>query len=231
MSIDARIYLDGHANPKRVFDVIQKIVGVEFQYKSFNNDPFDENEPTGKNNSWHLKPVKNENEIVNKDIDYLTFEFQDLCNNHYLGMYHLYLEDDTHALNNEKCMNPNSTPVWLAIGKRLVDFFGGKMMFADCSDDSDPKNWYIGKSAKYGPKNKESDANDGDSRWYQFFNALNTESMLTAKEIKDMIPNSAYPNEERTEHLLSYLDKYETAKQLSGDLKKKKKSETKKMKV
>lgn len=221
MGIDAKIYLEPHANPRKVFDVIQKVMGVEFKYSCFNQASFDIKLPSSEDNSWHLKPVKNDNSIENKDIDYLTFDFKDLCNSQYHCLYHLYLEDDEYAINNEKCINPKSMAVWLAIGKRLVDFFGGKMLYADSLDYESKDSWYVNhKKTKFGPNKKQQEF-DANRRWYQYHNALNSEQILTAKEIKDMIPLSGYGLDERTELLVGYLEKYEIAQELHNGLKNK----------
>jgi len=48
-------------------------------------------------------------------------------------MHHVFFhyEDTTHA-EYSKILMPSSTPYWLAVGKGLIEFFGGKLVFNDC---------------------------------------------------------------------------------------------------
>lgn len=41
-------------------------------------------------------------------------------------------------------LNPKSTPFWISVGKRLVDWFGGFLVYSDCGDESGD-NLYAGK--------------------------------------------------------------------------------------
>lgn len=227
MSIDTRIYLQAHATPKKVFEVLQKCTGEEFEYRSFDNKHFDSSKPSDYNNQWHLKAKANQNNIE-VELDYVSFSFVDPVGNNYNCLYHLYVEDDDNSFNNEKVLSPKSHPVWIALGRRLVDFFGGKLIYADCGDHEDPENWYVNKKPKFGAKEQ---GQSGDDRWYQYHNALNTENLLTSKEILDVVPLSAYPTEERGTSLIEYLSKYENALELNKQLKRKTTTKKEKKKI
>lgn len=230
MGIDTRIYLNNHAKPQHIFDVLQKIVGVDFEIRTFDDDKHkvDVNKEAGPDNRWYLKPNKlSKGEIIPSSISYFTLDFCDIANNDYHCLLHFDIEDDDNILNNEKMLSPPATAIWCVLGKRLIDFFGGKMLFADSSDYDDPKNWYYCNNPKFPAKTKEQ---KGDDRWYQYYNNLSKESLITSKEINDMKEKSSYWND-RDISLFNYLEKYEEACALSKSLKKKNKSTTKKMKI
>ncbi len=218
MGINARIYLNPHANATHVHEVCQKVVGVNFDIKTLAKDGLssvDLKNPTSKNNSWYLKPSSDSKGIIEpSDVNYFNFNFKDVADNSYSCLFHLNLDDDDYSLNNEKLMSPPSTPAWCAIGKRLIDFFGGKMLYSDAGDFDDSKNWYFCENPKFPTKSK---GQSGDDRWYQYYNLLKNEPILTHKEIIDMKEKTSYWNE-RDSSLSDYLSKYELAVSLSESL-------------
>lgn len=65
----------------------------------------------------------------------------------------------------ERSMIPRSTPFWIAVARRLVDFFGGTLVYQDCgtgrpnyrkpkprksNNPEDGKAWHKFQAAKYG---------------------------------------------------------------------------------
>lgn len=229
MGIDVKIFLNQHAKAEHVFEVIQKIVGHDFNYKTFDskkNIKYNFNEPTSKENPWYYKPLKSDyNHIEIKNTDYFVFHFKDCVGSHYQSLFHFDIEDDD--FDNGKLMGPRSCANWGAIGKRLVDFFGGKMMYADCQDPDDVKNWHIGKNPKYPPRKK---GQDSDDRWYQYYNVLAKEPILTKDEILNMKDFCA-AWVDRDEKLVEYLTKYEQAIELSNNLKDKPQTKRKSTKL
>jgi hypothetical protein len=221
MGVDTKIILSPHAKAEQVLEVIQKIIGVEFEYHTFEKVKPDFAKPSSKDNAWHCKPKESsDNYIKLEAVDYFTLHFKDCAGNQYYTLFHLDNEDYDTELS--KLMGPRSTGVWCAIGKRLVDFFGGKMMYADCNDWDDPNNWYISKnSPKYPMKVK---GQSGDDRWYQYYNALNNEPILDSKEILDMQSRTAYWSEredtlvEKLEYNKYILPKINLANELSETL-------------
>jgi hypothetical protein len=218
MGINARIYLNPHTNATHVHEVCQKVVGVNFNIKTFSKggiDSIDLKKPSSKENSWYLKPGKeSQGNIELSDVNYFNLNFKDVADNSYSCLFHFNVEDDEYSFNNEKLMGPPSTPVWCAIGKRLIDFFGGKMLYSDAVDFDELKNWYFCETPKFPSKTK---GQSGDDRWYQYYNLLKNEPLLTHKEIIDMKDKTSYWNE-RDSSLSDYLSKYEFAVSLSDSL-------------
>lgn len=227
MGIDARISLLPHARAENIYEVIIKILGNEFtqEYSQGKVKP-DLNSPSQRGNSWYLRPVEDgKSKIEPTTIDYFVITTEDCAGSRYRVLIHLDSEDGAFPLS--KQLLPPSTAVWCAVGKRLVDFFGGKIIFSDCSDFEDPNNYYQVKKGKYPPKKPTQDSDD---RFYQYANALNSESLLTPKEIRDMETKSASWNE-REDKLVYFLDKYKVAKELEKELKNKSSAESKKNKL
>jgi hypothetical protein len=210
MGVDTKIYLNPHAKPTQIFDVILKVVGHEFRptisslHKKIKPDL---NQPPSKDNRWYLKPVKDEeNKIEPSDIRYFNIDFQDAVGSNYHCMIHLDIEDE--YFNYGKLINPGSTPIWHAIGKRLVDFFGGKMLYSDADNYDDPDNWYVNETAKFSAR---VSGQDEDDRWYQYYAALFNEPILHSTEILEDKVMYQYLHD-REKQLVDYLEYLERVK-------------------
>lgn len=237
MGTNTKILLPYYTQTEKVFEVIQKVTGCEFYQDSFvknwgnpSKNPTQEKEkfdpllPAGPENRWHMKKVNNENRINTSRVDMLQFIFKDIAGNDHYTNYFTEM-DDEYLRPGEKYLNPNASAIWVAIGKRLVDFFGGKMLFMDSSDEDDLNNWYIGKKAKYGKRSKNMTNNE---RWDQYQNALFNEKLLHSNEL---IWGSQYaPMHQRDKKLHEYLLKLENAHHLEN-LIKEKDQVTKKLKL
>lgn len=229
MGIDTRIYLNTHAKPKDIISVILKSLGHEFDYRSNKlKIQIDPNHLSSKSNPWKLVVNNSDYNIKLSDPEYFELNFEDPCKQKYQTLLFLNIEDDPNLYNNEKLLSPRANEIWLSIGKKLVDFFGGKMMYADCNSDTDPNNWYINKKGLFPKKTKSQ---DGDERWYQFQNCLNKVKRITKLELEDMKKHSAYPNDERIPNLKYYFDKLEMAEQLSKTLNKNNTKKNKSIKI
>jgi len=200
-TICTKIILSSHAEPEKVFEVICRIVGNEFGHKI-----------SLRENSWYHKSF-----ISNKKNCFI-FRFSDCAGNMYFTCFFSNVKDNDFL--NCNLLNPRSSAIWCAVGKRLVDFFGGKMIYADYIDQKDPKNLYICKDPiKYPPRLKGQPT---DEYWYQYHIALINESILTAEEINNMKHFAAYWGK-KEDNLVNYLEnfipKIELAEKLSGNLK------------
>ncbi len=221
MAINTKIYLQTHAHPKEVLDVIQKTLGTDFIQSGLRGD-FDPKKPSSKDNSWSLKLPKNCGHIELSDVDYFSLNIKDPLNQDYNVLFFFKAEDDPEVLNNEKLLTPKSSTIWLVLGKKLVDFFGGKMLYAD-STSKENEQWYINKKGIFPKKAK---GQSGDDRWYQYHNCLSKVKILTSKDIEEMEPFSCY-DDERTVALKSYLEKYQLSLDISKKLSSKKNNQTK----
>ena len=212
MGTNCNIYLPADVKADNVFDIIQKIMGVEFIQTNFPDEKkkkvFDGNLPISNNNQWHLevtKQYKDSNVIELKDINYLTFSFKDVVNNSYYCLYHT--QDDSASDKLEpgaKLLNPGHGAIWCLIGKKLVDFFGGKMMYSDSRDEDDLDNWYMNADGKFARDKYTNELND---KWNLFHNLLFKESRITSQELMEMQCYAAWYN--REENLYQSLKKLE----------------------
>ena len=85
----------------------------------------------------------------------------------------------------ERGVMPRSHPYWLAVGKKVVDAFGGRIDYADCDDSSNdyeaPVRW---------PEGWE------DGPGYQALQAiLRSITPVTDEDIRAMEEYAAYPND------------------------------------
>jgi hypothetical protein len=236
MGSNTKIYLNNHAKTEDVFKVILKIVGNDFTQSNSSGSYVNKNKPSSDGNGWSVKfPKDEDNQISYPKMGsifnpYFNFYFKDCIGEKHSCMFFFEGYESEYAMNGEKTMNPDSSPLWGAIGKRLVDFFGGKVLFSDSADSDNPDNWYVCDNPKYPAK---VDGQSSNARWHLYQNALFNEPILKAQEIKDMYDRTRYNDREETRQLINYLEKYEAAEELAQTLSVKKgnKINTKKMKV
>lgn len=222
MGIDVNIYLEPHAKTEQVFEVILKLFGNEFEKKVFQNDkePDFDSKPSI-TNKWYFEPVKNsDNQIELSDHSYFRFTFTSCIGEKFSHLIHLDCDEGHIPIS--KALMPHSTATWCAIGKRLVDFFGGKLVYSDSSDDEDPDNYYLVTEPKFPPRKKDDDPNE---RFYKYYELLYSERIITAEEINNMKERCAYVTE-TDEHMISYLEKFVPALELSQALTKELKNES-----
>lgn len=83
-----------------------------------------------------------------------------------------------------RLLSPKSTAFWLAIGHRLVDFYGGSIDYSD-SDNIDVNYWKQPKSRA------ENAPEDGDD-WRDFQERLLRVQPLTSEEVATYADKAAY---------------------------------------
>lgn len=84
-----------------------------------------------------------------------------------------------------RLLMPVSSPYWLAIGKRLIDFFGGLLIFDDCDREK-----FIER-----PKPIAHYDSGNDEQYLARQRAFLGVHKLTATEIDDMRQHAAYPDD------------------------------------
>lgn len=85
------------------------------------------------------------------------------------------------------CLSPSSTPVWIAIGNRLVEFFGGELIPNDCTD----------KNIRILPwKEKIEVSPENDPEWTGFYNGIKEIKPITKEEVKQYEKIAGYPEDE-----------------------------------
>jgi hypothetical protein len=228
MGVDVNIYLEPHAKTEQIFEVLLKLFGNDFEPQVFDREPTPDydNNPSLENR-WYIEPIKNAvNQIELSDPTYFRFTFTSCIGEIFSHLVHL--DCDEGHIPVSKALMPHSTATWCAIGKRLVDFFGGKLVYSDSTDDDDPKNYYLVTNPKFPAKTKNEDPNE---RFYKYYSLLHNEKTITAQEINSMKEHCAYFTD-TDEHMISFLEKFVPAQELSKELSKElnKKSDTKKTK-
>jgi hypothetical protein len=214
MGAKVEIFLEPHAKTEKIFEVILKITGHDFKKYYFDDDaPPNFEQKSSNKNSWYLKPIEtSDNKIEMEEPSWFICEFKDIAKNRL--NFSIHTDSDDGHIPLCKALYPQSTAMWCAIGKRLVDFFGGQVIYSDYRNVDDPSNCYLVKHGKFSKKKKSQDSDD---RWHLYYNMLNEEPILTSKEIKDMQPFSSLFSE-KDKILISHLEKYEEMKELEKEL-------------
>jgi len=120
MGVDTLIQLPEKTKIHEVANVISVLAG---------NVPKKEKD----NNFYDFPGVKMETGYV---VGLAQINFN--CHGHQrFCLYHFESEDGG------RLIMPRCTSFWLAMGSRLIDFFGGKHIFNDCEDFDDPHNHSI----------------------------------------------------------------------------------------
>ena len=227
MGVDTKIYLENHANVEKVYDVIARTLGAELKkYSSKGLSNLDVDEPSWNGNDWNVSVIHDSrNGFKYVRPTYFDLTLYDVCGQHYHTLFFYDVDDNEYAQNGERLLNPNASGVWLAIGKKLVDFFGGKMLISDADSWEDPNNWYVKEEGTYSKK-----INHCDDRWYAYVNALDKTLPLSKEDLLEFKDKCAYWNE-REDTLLAQLPKITSYNKLSKELNDKEKTQPKKMKV
>lgn len=163
MGVDCRINLPDNVSVRNVASVIGRLAGLPVE--RFQHDQ----------RTWWAKVagVKVETTSV-PEMVMIRWE-----NRH--TTYHFEYEPGGRLL------LPRCTAFWIAIGNRLVDFFGGRVDW----NDSDATDW------DYEVLDKGREANnpqDGEP-WYDLQKRLMALKPLTHDEIKAMKPHAAYEDD------------------------------------
>lgn len=176
MGIDCRIELGNNATTDRIHKVILQIIGHQADYRVFDKKAFDITQPTSRDNPWHMRFDRSLGSPENSSVTgCVTINFQTLDNKNY--SWHCSLESDNEE---GKVILPGSYGFSMMVGKRLVDFFGGRVLFSDMYDWTDEIYAYTNKTPLYGKKTRSQNSDD---RFYQFYNALNITEPLSEKDI------------------------------------------------
>lgn len=211
MGVDTRIMLPLHVRSEHAIKFAARVMGEECEMRTFPNTswkprtltveetarPFDPDAPSSADNPWHLRFTGPKKEVISESgVDFGRFEFHDINGGFYSWLFFQETENEEYKL-----LNPSSYPVAIAVGRRLVEFFGGKMQYSDHADTIDyevePAN------ALFPPK---APGQDSDARWYQFYNALWNAPMITAQELRAAGKLASYGMEENDERLAVALE-------------------------
>jgi hypothetical protein len=194
MSSNTHIRLPASTPNRRILDVISRLVGQPLarvaQEKGRRGRGLgDPALPASEDNPWTVSfdevPGRARNPRSGRGIQVIDMEGMDAEMAHVQfrdagGNYHSWYLHMPGADENEfKLLSPGAHAMALAVGRRLVDFFGGNLTEDDSSDSVD----YRVRPAKalLPPKTKDQDPND---RYYQYHNALANLTPLTTADLE-----------------------------------------------
>jgi hypothetical protein len=126
MGVNSKIYLDPTARLSDVGIVIGALAGLEVEKVFFD----------GKFTNTGSYYAKVQGVVISPTSmpELVTILVQDsICGKSRYCHWHWESEPNA-VITNAKLLSPKAVPFWIAVGKRLVDFFGGAMICSDCDD-------------------------------------------------------------------------------------------------
>lgn len=86
---------------------------------------------------------------------------------------------------------PTSTPFWCAVGKRLVQFFGGEIVFSDCEAE---KGLNVYRSKRHCPVDEHGLIPHDGEPWRDYHKAVAKLKPVTKSEMNAVGDRSGYPD-------------------------------------
>lgn len=217
MSTNTRILLPLYVRADRVAEVVGKVVGTPFVIKTLDSRaPAQEihgmPEPCGEGHCWHLVFPRRPDFGIQPnadlaDISFGQLRFTDLAETTHEWSFHAEVEEE-----DGKMLHPGSHGLGAAVGRRLVDFFGGRVDYHDL--DNPPSYKKSPRRAKYPTK---TPGQSSDDRFYQFYNTLLAEPLLTSDELRQGAALSSCGEvRECEEKLIAVLDIANAAQELAA---------------
>lgn len=196
MSIDTKIYLNPHATLEKIMNVMHYVSHVPQKYSILKSNSFkaiDFNRPPSLSNPFIIKSLqKNNIQPTETSPNLFSYEFDDVCHEKHMFYVHTDITDNDFFLEDGfKLISGNFHLFNLVLGKKLIDFFGGKMIYADCNSFDDPKNLYIKPGVFKNrlhlfskmKKEKKDLSQLSDYYFYEFYSKLYRFSKITAVDI------------------------------------------------
>lgn len=224
MGVNTKIQLPLHVRGDYVLQVIGKVVGEPWTKGTFGKDKsvridgrwrtvkeplaFDPDQPPSRANPWHVRFENPNMKVQPSDFTHslATMIFTDASGAHHGWYWHT--EDENERF---KQLTPGAHALAVAVGRRLVAFFGGQIIY---NDTNDKINYKVAVSKARFPKMKPSQTSN--DRWDQFHGLLAEEPMLTAAELRKAIARMG--TRPCDEQLLAKLEVLESAEQLDEAL-------------
>lgn len=212
MGNNTNIHLPLSMSVDRLMQAIGKLAGTPYEFdahsvttgslrnRTTTKPFFDPEQPSSPANDWHHefhdKMVWAEG-IEGKGMSTVRVCFVDGAGNPWQWNFHAEDSDNPDV----KTLAPDSHAMGIAIGRRLVEFFGGQITYNDAKDGVDYE--VPNKQALFPVKTLRQSSDD---RWYQYENALRTLPVLTSTELEWAATQSSYgkllkPEEALVNHL------------------------------
>jgi hypothetical protein len=189
MGVDCNIRLPLDVPIDEVGEVVAALAGVSFKVDEFS---------AGGSDQRTLRVAR----FDKNNLEYVPSKYSP-------GMFDIILKnkkgladgEDTHTVYFFHCshdcldgkvynvMSPHSTPFWCAMGKRLVEFFGGVVVFSDC-DSEKGKNVYRRKRSC--PVDKWGRIPSDGKVWQEYQDAIINMPKVSEKELREAWGVAAY---------------------------------------
>ena len=226
MGVNTIIQLPLHVRADYVLQVIAKVVGEPWTKGNFGKQrstrvngrwetivepiAFDPERPPSPGNPWHLQFERLHTSLKVQPADtshnIATMIFTDLGGERHGWYWHTDDPDEQF-----KTLSPGAHALAVAVGRRLVAFFGGQIIYSDATDKV---NYKVSSTKARLPKKKA--AQTSDDRWYQFYELLAEEPLLTAAELRKAIERMG--SRDCDDRLLAKLEIFEKAQKLDQAL-------------
>jgi hypothetical protein len=206
MATNAHIELPLHVDPDHIQEVVGRLAGAECtrQLLEGRNTSFlKEDEEVGEDVSWCVRvDGLGWRFIDNMGPTLVHMAFKDASGHrHSWGLHRLNEEEDAQLL------MPGSHALAVAVGKRLIAFFGGTLTYDDNKGTVDET--VLVRKAILPPRKKTQDSDD---RFTQYQQALWSLAPLTSPELREAAPLSAYGLDEHDDALMVALDGLEASR-------------------
>lgn len=211
MGANTKIMLPLHVRSEHILQVVGKCVGVSFVKEAFEGNngvipEFDPDAPGSNQNPWHITFKSRQSfQVLAAQGDRLDFGqmlFTDIAGQAHGWYFHQETDTEDH-----KRLDPPSSSLGVAVGRRLVRFFGGHVQYND--GNSAPHMHYrrSPKTAHYPPPARRMLDEDCEPniRWYLFQNALDVEPLVSIKELQQASKLAAYGLTDRDKLLMERL--------------------------
>lgn len=182
MSTNTIIRLPKHATNEQIMSVIGRYVGSHSEKEGLNQPDCDFGLPCSENNTWHYLFFPKEEQFGIKAashsfLSHGILSFPDITSQQWGWFFHQENEED-----DWKTVRPGSHALAVAVGRRLVEFFGGEVVYSDCEEKDEPDFKRKNYQCEF-PKRLKNQA--PNSRFYQFQNALDKVSLISVQELDD----------------------------------------------
>lgn len=212
MGNNTNIHLPLSMSVDRLMQAIGKLAGTPYEFDAHSittgppgkrittKPPFDPDRPASKANPWHHE--FHDSQVWGEGIDGRGMStvrvcFVDGAGNPWQWLFHAEDSDNPDV----KTLAPDSHAMGIAIGRRLVEFFGGQITYNDAKDGVDYE--VPNKQALFPVKTLRQSSDD---RWYQYENALRALPVLTSTELEWAATQSSYGKLLKPEEsLVNYL--------------------------
>ena len=184
MGVDCNIYLNaGNATAENVARVIAILAGNETTVKPLLGTCHWSTEVSG----YKFKGSEHTPTIADLSFDHHVGEHTGYDGPDANVQHSVFIHLES-GVRNRKCMMPRATAFWLAMGRRLVRFFGGELFYQDCE-----KSW--GDVPDYKSRARFSQIGEDDETFQKIQNAMMRLKPITRKEMAEMEEFAAYKYE------------------------------------